>query len=350
VAFGEKMMDSFKQHIPAFAEKLSVIDVTTITTDAYAQQYLKDLLHHKIHYLNLYALVLDKAFQAYNKKIEEACLLDFGCGNGLLALFAKHCGIKQIFASDMSEPFLLAAKQLGHQLHVEIEGWILGDEKALLQTFADTPLDIIVGTDVIEHVYSLDSLFKTIKQLNLEMVTVFTTASVAENPFKSRQLKKLMMKDEYVGSNELHSAYSNEFAGLPFLTIRKKLIAAKYPSLKQEEVNELAFASRGLMENDIYKDVAAYLATKKFSLPIKHPTNTCDPITGSWTERLLIVKEYEQLYKRYQFSLEVENGFYNAFENNMKSTLSSLLNKAISFFGKKGITISPFIVLIGKKA
>jgi 2-polyprenyl-3-methyl-5-hydroxy-6-metoxy-1,4-benzoquinol methylase len=343
------MMDTFKKYIPAFAEKLSAVDVSTVTADAYAQQYLKDLLQHTIHYLNLYALVLDKAFEASNKKIEEASLLDFGCGNGLLALYAKYCGVKQVFASDMSEPFLLAAKQLGHQLQVEIDGWILGDEKLLLQNFTDKQLDIVVGTDVIEHVYSLDSLFKTIKQLNKEMVTVFTTASVAENPFKSRQLKKLMLKDELVGSNELHSAYSNEFAGLPFLTIRKKLIAVKYPSLKEEEVNELAFASRGLIEYDIYKDVEEYLATNKLPLPIKHPTNTCDPITGSWTERLLTLKEYKQLYKRYQFSLQVETGFYNAFEKNMKSMLSSILNKVISFFREKAVTISPFIFLIGKK-
>lgn len=343
------MMDFFKKNIPAFAEKLAVVNVAEVTVDAYAQQYLNDLLQHKIHYLNLYALVLDKAFEASNKKIEEVCLLDFGCGNGLLALFAKHCGVKQVFASDVSGPFVLAAKQLGHQLHIQIDGWILGDEKALLQAFLDKQLDIIVATDVIEHVYSLDSLFKTIRQLNTQMVTVFTTASVAENPFKSRQLKKLMLKDELVGSNELHCSYSNEFTGLPFLTIRRKMIAVKYPLLKEEEIIKLAFASRGLIEHDIYKDVEEYLVSKKFPLPINHPTNTCDPITGSWTERLLKVKEYEQLYKRYHFSLQIEAGFYNEFESGLKSRVSMLLNKTIRLLGKKGISICPFIVLIGKK-
>ena len=343
------MMDSFKKYIPAFTALLNKVDAASISADAYAQQYLKDLLLHKIHYLNLYALVLDKAFEATDKIPAETCLLDFGCGNGLLAIFAKFSGVKEVHASDMNASFILAAQQLSNYLNIELDGWIIGNENTLSKHFNGKQLDVLVGTDVIEHVYSLDNLFRTIKQLNPNMVTVFTTASVAENPFKSRQLKKLMIQDELVGSNKFHSSYNNEFAGLPFLTIRNKLISSKYPSLKEEEVKVLAIASRGLIADDIYKDVAEYLITKKTSSPINHPYNTCDPFTGSWTERLLTIKQYEQLYSRYQFSLQIHNGFYNEFEPELKSKISSFLNKIIGLLGKKGIAISPFIILIGKK-
>jgi len=342
-------METFKKYIPAFAVLLSKMDAGNIPADAYPQQYLKDLLTHKIHYLHLYALVLDKSFGAATKSPSETCLLDFGCGNGLLAIFAKFCGVKEVHASDMSASFLLAAQQLSKALNIELDGWIIGKENTLTKHFDGKQLDVFVGTDVIEHVYSLDNLFRTIKQLNPDMVTAFTTASVAENPFKSRQLKKLMIQDELVGSNEFHSAYTNEFTGLPFLTIRKKLIAARYPSLKEEEVKELSIASRGLIANDIYKDVEEYLNSKKIPPPINHPFNTCDPITGSWTERLLTVEEYKQLYNRYQFSLQIHNGFYNEFETGLKSKASLLLNKIIDFLGKQGISISPFIILVGSK-
>ncbi len=342
-------MESFKKHIPAFAALLSNIDPTSISAGAYPQQYLKDLLLHKIHYLSLYASVLDRAFEATDKTPDETCLLDFGCGNGLLALFAKFCGVKEVHASDMNAPFLLAAQQLSKALNIELSGWLIGNENTLIEYFDGKQLDVLVGTDVIEHVYSLDNLFRVIKQLNPQMGTVFTTASVAENPFKSRQLKKLMIQDELAGSNKFHSTYTGEFAGLPFLTIRNKLIAKKYPSLTESEVKELAIASRGLAADDIYKDVEEYLISKKFPSPIHHSFNTCDPITGSWTERLLTTKEYEQLYKRYQFSVQIHNGFYNEFETGLKSKLSLLLNKAIDLLGKKAITISPFIFLVGRK-
>jgi 2-polyprenyl-3-methyl-5-hydroxy-6-metoxy-1,4-benzoquinol methylase len=341
-------MESVKKHIPSFIAKLECIDISNVSSNAYAQQYLHDLLLHKEHYLHLYALVLDKAFDNLDTSVADACLLDFGCGNGLLALFAKHCGISKVYASDMSEAFIQAAKAVSMQLHIHLDGWLVGNENKLLEHFAPNQLTHIVATDVIEHVYSLDNLFRTIRKLNGNMITVFTTASVAENPLKNAKLKALQRKDELESSNAFHSAYENEFTGLSFLAIRKKLIAAKYTSLTKDEVNDLAIASRGLVEAAIYQDVEQYLATKKMPMPIKHPTNTCDPFTGSWTERLLTIKEYEQLYKRYQFSLQIGNGFYNAFEANTKSKIAVLLNKVIQLVGSKGICITPFIVLIGK--
>ena len=343
-------MYQFNQHITSFSRLLSNVQVHTISTDAYAQQYLKDLLLHKTHYLHLYAMVLDKAFVDNINQPLTSSLLDFGCGNGLLALFAKYCGVQQVFASDVSASFLLAAQQLSKQLNIDLDGWIVGDENTVAKYFTNKKIDIVVGTDVIEHVYNLSSLFTVLQNLNTNLVTVFTTASIAENPFKSASLKALQKKDELVESNAFHTSYNNEFAGMSFLAIRKKIIETYLPSLPQNIISELAIRTRGLQKLDIEKAVDNYVKTNQLPITMQHATNTCDPITGSFTERLLTIKEYQQLYLQNNFKLAIYYGFYNQFEGGIKSKVAQFFNFAIKLSRNQAKLISPFMVLVGRKS
>ncbi len=338
-------MQPFKNFIPAFANLLNAVTVDSISSNAYATQYLQTLLQHKLHYLNIYATVLEKAFAARNNT--EVALLDFGTGNGLLALFAKYCGVQKVFASDLSEPFLAAAKQLSKAIYIEIDGWVLGDENALINYFSNQHLDIVVGTDVIEHIYNLDEFFSTLQQINSNIITVFTTASVSENYFKARQLKKLQIQDELVDSNAFQNGMNNEFAGVSFIEVRKKIIANYQSKLSNEIIQLLAEKTRGLNKVYIEKAIDHYLQNNVLPKPINHPTNTCDPITGSWTERLLTIKEYRALYLRHDKILLVHYGFYNSSAKGLKSLFAGVLNVALQCAGNGAIYFTPFIILEG---
>lgn len=338
-------MQPFKNYIPDFVQLLQNVNASAISNNAYAQEYLQILLNHKLHYLRIYATVLEKAFAARNNT--QVALLDFGTGNGLLALFAKFCGVQKVYASDVNQAFLEAAQTLSNQLNLPIEGWILGDESSLANYFQNQTLDIVIGTDVIEHVYNLDTLFNTFNQINKKIITVFTTASVAENPIKSKQLKKLQLKDELEDSNAFQATDNNPFAGMSFLEIRKKLIENFAPNLQENLVVQLAIKTRGLNKIDIEKAITNYTNSNIEPTVLKHKTNTCDPITGSWTERLLTVAEYREIHLRHDKNLLVHLGFYNSAEKGVKSLLASLLNTIISILGNAGIMISPFIILEG---
>lgn len=338
-------MQPFKNYIPDFIQLLQKVNTNAISNNAYAQEYLQILLNHKLHYLRIYATVLEKAFAARNNT--QVALLDFGTGNGLLALFAKFCGIEKVYASDINQDFLEAAQAFSKQLNLPIEGWILGNEKSLATYFNNQSLDIVIGTDVIEHVYNLDELFNTFNQINKSIITVFTTASVAENPIKSRQLKKLQLRDELEDSNAFQATNDNKYAGMSFLEIRKKIINAIAPNLEETLLLQLAQKTRGLNKTDIEQAIINYLNNKIEPLLINHPTNTCDPITGSWTERLLTLKEYEEIHLRHDKTLLVHNGFYNSSEKGVKSLLASVFNTIIKLLGSVGIMISPFIILEG---
>lgn len=337
-------MFNFQQYIPSFAKLLSNINAADICSNAYAADYLHKILEHKIHFLHIYADALNKAFDAADCLPAKATLLDFGCGNGVLALFAKYCGVQEVHASDVNADFVIAAQHLSKQLNIELNGWIIGDENSLTKHFAKRQPHIIVGTDVIEHVYNLDRLFSIIQLLNRNMITVFTTASVAENPFKSKYIKKLQQEDEYTGSNLLHS--NHPFAGWPFLQVRKQLIQTMFPELQDETILLLANATRGLQQNDIKLAVEHYVQNN--ILPtLPDNDNTCDPVTGSWTERLLTVTAYKKIYHQYDFQLTVYHGFYNSFEPGFAGIIRKLANGLVKLLG---IKLAPFIVLVGKRS
>lgn len=337
-----------KQYILSFSAKLQSVDTTGFIIDRYPAAYLHLLISQHIYYLHLYAQVLEKVIRYSTKEKEEIVLLDYGAGNGLLGMFAKHCGFKKVYSIDVNESFVQAARLLNTELRSPLDDILAGDIDTAITFFKTNPApDAVAGTDVIEHIYNLNSFLKSIKSLNANMITVFTTASVTANPFKSYAIKKLQLQDEYKWSDPEHTTSNNPFAGLPFLEVRKRMIE-QYFHLDANQTRQLALATRGMQEGDIIKAAKAFIETKRLPQLLHHPTNTCDPVTGSWTERLLTAEEYKAIYNNAGFELSISNGFYNEWQAGFKSWLLRIVNKYIRFSGRFGQWISPYIVLAGK--
>ena len=75
-------------------------------------------------------------------------------------------------------------------------------------------------------------------------------------------------------------------------------------------------------------------------------TNTCNPLNGSWTERLLPLEKYRTLFADAGFTTKFYPGFYNQFEKGRFNFAKKMLNKVITIMGSK---ISPYIVIVGFK-
>jgi 2-polyprenyl-3-methyl-5-hydroxy-6-metoxy-1,4-benzoquinol methylase len=334
------------ENIHNFILLLEKADAEKLPMAPYCRRYLSHLLANKKYYVHIYAHVLRLLLGNSGKAKEEISLVDYGAGNGLLGIFAKHCGFRKVYCCDMSSNFIDAAKVLSLSMEVMLDGFITGDINAANSFFNDKqPPDAIAGTDVIEHIYDLDDFFGGIGSLNKNMVTVFTTASNTDNPFKVRMIKQLQLKDEYEGGSPADRELFGETATPAFFETRKSIIQEAAASLSNEETEKLAAATRGKIKADILKAVEGYKTGKIFPAAPAHPTNTCDPITGSWTERLLTIEEYKNIYSRYGFGLSVHNGFYNSYEGTLKPVLMKLPNIAAA----AGIrSIAPFISLAGK--
>ncbi len=342
-------MQKFASQIISFKSKLNAIDVSAISTDLLVKNYLQKVLDQQDYYLKIYSWVLENALQQTTIPIHQISFLDFGCGNGLFAIYAKHCGFKNVYGCDFNKNFVEAASLLANAINIIVDDWFVCSEETLLEKCNSLDLDIVAGTDVIEHIYNLKNLFYNIHSLNPKMITAFTTASVFENYFKRKSLYQLMYQDEYIGSNALEATSEDEFAGMAYLEIRKRIITNTFPQLEQQAILSLATATRGLRIDDINAYVNQYLLDGIIKSVQHNKYNTCDPITGNFTERIMQLKEYKQLYSQFSFQLNVASGFYAADGKDLKAFLQTLLNKIIAIIGNGSAsrTITPLILLIG---
>ena len=337
-------INKIQQYIPAFEKRLDGIIIGRLNTEPYYKKYLGYLLLHKKYYLEIYASVLNDLLKNSIQDKETIILIDYGAGNGLLGLFAKFCGFYKVYINDLNKPFTDIAHQLAEILDISIDAFITGDIEAVTDFFQSKKTTAIVGTDVVEHIYDLNFFFYELKKINPSIVSVFTTASNPFNKYKVKQLEKLQVKDEYKGGSPNDYIFFGETTIAPFIKIREKIIREKFPLLTDEEVTRLTKLTRGLIKKDILSTVQKYSNDRVFPVPPIHPTNTCDPITGSWTERILTETEYKEIYKNADFELKIHPGFYNEYGGTSRSFLFKILNKCIKILG---ISIAPFITLIG---
>jgi len=332
-----------KNQVEAFEKLLQNIDSENLSIEDYPKRYLIYLLAKKKYFIEIYASILNLILKSIPKQRQDICLIDYGAGNGLLGLFAKFCGFKKVILLDMNEEFCVCQKELSQKLDLPVV-IICGNVEAL-QNITNTP-DAIVGTDVIEHIYNLDTFFSGLTKLNKNIVTVFTTASNDENPIKKRALMKIQYKDEWIGWDNIN----NENSILSFRKVREKIILQTLPHLQRSVLNDIVKNTRGLNEKDIKDACIQYSQKNVLPEPLTHPTNTCDPLSGSWTEKLISFKGYQQLYKNHGFDLNIKKGYYNEHQFFFKGALLRFINFNIKLLGKQGIRLSPFIILLGKPA
>lgn len=337
---------SFSERIPEFESKLKQVQVEAVSSELYCRKYLIHLLKHKTYFLTIYAIVLDKLVQHSIKKPNEISIIDIGAGNGLLALFAKFVGFKEVYINDINERFVDASRQLSIQLQIGIDGFICGGIKEVQLYFKSEVPDAVIGTDVIEHIYNLNDFFETIQLMNPEMVSVFTTASNPKNYFKVQHLRKLQRKDELEGGNPEDNELFGEKPLASFFSMRKEIINLHFNDIAAEDLNLLVQRTRGMIEADILKVINQFRLDG--TLPPLHAndTNTCHPFSGSWTERILQISDYQSIYQASGFRVKIYNGYYDEHKKGLKKLINKILNVGVRILG---IRIAPYIIFVGSK-
>lgn len=337
---------NIQSFIPSFEQLLAGVEPASLSDEVYCRKYFVHLRDNSRYYLAIYASVLEKVLQNSRFTKQEINLLDYGAGNGLLGIFARYCGFGRVALNDIDLPFLEAARKLAQAVGVDINAFIAGDIIRVQEHPFAHQLNAIAGTDVIEHIYNLDDFFARIQAINPAMISVFTTASNPLNAMKVRQLRRLQLRDELVGGEPDDFLLFGAEPLQPYFQIRKDIIKEMLPAIDPETLTMLATSTRGMNAADIKKAVGSYQLNNTLPELIKDPANTCNPLTGSWTERIMPLEEYQSLYKRNGFSLFIYDGFYNKYKKGLKGLISNGLNRLIPIFNHR---ISPFIVFVGVK-
>lgn len=305
------------------ADTLRHIDYNTLNISDYSRYYIIKLLPVLDYYLD----ICDQALKLSPNNIHT--LVDYGGGHGFLSLLAKQRGIKNVIYIDYNPQASQTIRTLSTLLGFGPDTILTGDQNTLFEwtTKHQCIPDALIGIDVIEHIYRLDSFFDTLHLLNPQMSMVFSTASTPYNPFVKRRLKHYMLMDEY--------GYGDQEG---FLQLRRNYIATLHPEFSESDLDQWAKETRGL----IYDDISAALQAPLTALhsPIPFP-NTCNPTTGSWTERILPIKVYQNLVSPQNLSLI--KGFYNSHRHNFKGFVAQILNLILRLPCTRWI--SPFIIL-----
>jgi 2-polyprenyl-3-methyl-5-hydroxy-6-metoxy-1,4-benzoquinol methylase len=262
-------------------------------------------------------------------------VVDFGGGHGFLSLFLKKLGMKVIYCDHNHlsvNTINIIKKETGYGPDIIIKG--SSTELAIYCKENDLLPKYLIATDLIEHVYNLNSLFADFYKLNPDLEMIFTTGSVKSNILKSRKLRKLMVEEE-----------TNLY-----YPVRKEFIKINFSALNISETEILAKSTRGLTFPYITQFVDMYLKTNMIPVLDIDKYNTCDPNTGNWTERILSKNQYRKIINNNHFQVTFENGYYNDERN---SFVTSAIAKTANFFIKHFKLLSafcvPFIILKVKK-
>ncbi|MDD4516522.1 class I SAM-dependent methyltransferase [Massilibacteroides sp.] len=318
-------------------KKISAVNFEALPISNYNKNYIRKLTPSLFYFLDIYTACFKNGLRNCNKGINELILVDFGGGSGFLSMLAKEIGIGKVIYIDINEKSVETIKLLKTEIGIGPDIILHGDSKKLSAWCTEQNIqpDLLIATDVIEHIYDLFVFFHDLIEINDQIKMVFTTASTPYNPLITRRLHRYMRGCE-TGRLEKPNYY----------TKRVNFIKKEFPNLGRINTKKWATRTRGLMYEDIHK------AISKNERPLLVDAyNTCDPETGNWAERILPIRDYKELAKRYGYEVETEKGFYNIIRpKQWKSSISILVNQLIKYSGKAGFLLAPFIILsFGRK-
>jgi hypothetical protein len=325
--------------------KLNELNPHSINISDNTRDYLLKYKNNFPFFISAYYQLLQKAFKKINNSVSECVFVDYGGGCGILSLLAKLAGFKTVIYIDIYERSVKDAGIISNKLDIPVDYYITGDAENFVNeiTRLNIQPDLICSFDVLEHIYDLESWIRTIARIR-KFSLLFMTGANPKNPVVVKRLNKLHIRAEYQGCNK-NIRYNDTWLNTSFLKQREIIIRDKFPFLEDNEVAVLSKNSRGLRKDDIEKMVQEYIEKGETGYKIDHPTNTCDPYTGSWTERLIDLEQLKTLCEDNNLRADITGSFYNYSNKKVLNPVKFLVNQLIKVSGSGSLFLSPSITL-----
>jgi len=326
--------------------KLLKLDIENLKISDYNKEYLKKYINNYSFYMSLYNQLLHKSIIKLKKPISQSIFVDYGGGCGMLSYLAKEIGFKTVIYNDIYRTSVNDTKTISREINTVIEVFICGDVYEFVNELnvKNIKPDLICSFDVLEHIYNLEKWFLNIRNIKSEFFLLFMTSANSRNPYLVNRLKKLQIKAEYEGLNRTIGWKESDLSS-SFIEARKSIIKNKFPELENNEINDLSKRTRGLRKEDIEEVVQNYISTSLIDYHIKHPTNTCDPYTGNWTENLIDLNKLKRFLKKNNLKVDITNSFYGYSNNKIFKLPKYILNLIIKLLGSKNLFFSPTYTL-----
>jgi hypothetical protein len=330
-------------------EKLLRIDPGIVGISEYNQRYLSRALANPVGILQRYGYLLALALEIVERPWEDAVLVDYGGGSGLLSLLAKEAGIGRVFYNDIYDVSCEDAEKLGKAIGLKAQDYVRGeiDDLILYIQRTGTGIDAIASYDVIEHIYDIRAwIQKTANLSKRAFRMVHASGANARNPLLRRRIQKRQWQFEYQDREKV-PGWKERDCLKSYLEVRREIIAQHAPLLTESVARKLAAITRGLRKEDIEKVVDEYLIEGDTAYRPDHPTNTCDPHTGNWAEHLMDPCRLESVLNEAGFRVMVLNGYWPYYKAFHKRLAANLLNVPIQWFQTRALCLSPYFVTSG---
>jgi 2-polyprenyl-3-methyl-5-hydroxy-6-metoxy-1,4-benzoquinol methylase len=326
-----------------FIKHLELLNVDELDVSDYNKIYLKKHLESLTYSVNLAWQILELGLNKSDKTIEKLSVVEIGGGTGIISLLAKWLGFGKVIYSDTFEQSCRDFEVISTTLKLKTDDIVCGSSDEISRKYKNR-IDLIVSRDVIEHIYNPALFFKQCAENFRNAILVHNTSANSYNIFKKKYFKKIHKLDEWDGnSNQFKPGDSVE----SFYKMRLDFITKNFPNLSASRKEVLAAITRGKIFLDIKKDVEDYLLTEKLPALPKHPTNTCDPSNGNWTEHLLSFEQYESFVEEYDYKTQWHFAPYDEWRNKgLKRIALKILNLFIKNSGKMAKLISPAIIMV----
>jgi len=333
-------------------EKIKRLHVDTLKISEYSKTYFGNHIRNLHSTLQRYAHVLAWALAGPRENPEDAVLLDYGGGTGLLSLLAKEYRVGKVIYNDIYDVSCEDAKVIGSTMENEADFYVCGDMEETCRFLKSNNIRChsIASCDVLEHIYDLEGYFRRIRDVGNGYPLNVSLSSNANmfNLFTRKRIERIQREFEH-RDREYRHGHKQRDSLKSFFAIRKEMIRDYADGLKEFEVEKLAKATRGMMKQDIQKAVDAFPRTGAIPEELEHPTNTCDPYTGNWTEHLVNPYDLKAMLVREGFQVDVVPGHYGEASGLIKYLAGTILNVCIKYSRDQGIRIAPNFVICGTR-
>lgn len=328
--------------------KLEHLDIRSLDISDYNKRYLGNIVRST---LAVRSYILSWAVAPANIPLNHFVLLDYGGGTGILALLAKELGIGTVIYNDIYDVSCEDAKVIGDSIGNQADYYVHGDIDDVIEFLRTNSIscNAIASYDVIEHIYDIYEFLKKLTALSNGFLSVVMSSGA--NIFNPLNRKSIMKKQIEVENKDRERKWGHKERDClrSYLKVREGMIIEHAPSLSEEEIRRLARLTRGMIEIDIKQCVDGYLASGQLPSEPDHPTNTCDPYTGNWAERLMDPYHLKDVLSKSGFKVKVLSGYYGRPMNAIKRLLASVLNLTIYCSKKQGIRLAPFYTVYGTR-
>jgi hypothetical protein len=303
-------------------------------------------------YLQIYTYILSWALHGHAGPYSRLALLDYGGGIGLISMLAKELGVGTVVYNDIYKASCTDAQHLADLLELRADHYVCGDIEDVIHYVEKIHLDLdaVVSFDVIEHIYDIEMFLTRLASFpGRGLKIAMASGANMYSPGYARRTMTLHRQCELEGRKATFGFYDRD-ALRPYVQIRREIIGRFSPELTAAELDALASLTRGLRHDDIARVVQTYLKEGIRPKELPHPTNTCDPYTGNWQERLMEPSALVQILSRAGFRADWFSGYFSGrYGNFAKRTLARWGNAIIGLLGKRAIRLGKFYMLYAVK-